>query len=94
MTRYILIDTYSGYIWDDRETETPIDAAKAIDREAKLPVDDMTYDECYSDNATYEALTVPANFPEIEDGQDMDMINRVHDEGSHVCYIAVSGPES
>ncbi len=94
MPRYILIDTHSGYIWDDRETETPIAAAKAIDREATLPVDDMTYEESYSDGATYEALTVPANFPEIEDGRDEDMINRVHDEGTHVCYISVSGPET
>ena len=89
MTRYILIDSNSGYIFGDMYADTPALAAQEIDE--NLGVNDRTYVEHsrapHDTRTGYAAYTVPAGFPEITDGQDQNLIDRVDAEGKMVAFV-------
>jgi hypothetical protein len=78
MTRYILIDNGSGYVWGEANAETPEEACRIVD--AHVGAYDRTYFEAYSlasNESGYHVYEVRDNFPEIEDGQDLETIMAV-----------------
>lgn len=89
MTRYILIDNNSGYIFGDMHAATPALAAQEIDE--NIGENDREYVEhsrAPRDTRTgYAAYTVPAGFPDVVDGQDQSIIDRVEAEGEMVAFV-------
>ena len=82
MTRYILIDTFSGYVWGDtadldcHEPADPIAACRTLDEE--LGISGRNYFEVSaSDQASYEVKEAPDGFPPVIDGRDPETIDRV-----------------
>ncbi len=80
MARYILIDNNSGFIWGDTHAAAPVDAMRQVDEGIG------EFGRSYTEHApralrttatgcfVYEA---PADFPEIENGQDQREIEAV-----------------
>lgn len=90
MTRYILIDNASGYIWGDSidaqhaakltAESGPLDVARAVDED--MQEFGRTYEETYSrglaSNETgYHVYSAPVDFPRDYNGQDQAMIEAV-----------------
>lgn len=79
MTRYILIDNASGYIWGETNAETPEEACRLVDYSIDRS-NSRTYFEAYSldsNESGYHVYEAPERFPEIEDGQNLEEIMAV-----------------
>jgi hypothetical protein len=74
MTRYILIERNSGFVWGDIEADDPVSACRAVDAENKA--DECIYIEhgaesidARSGKDGYFVYKAPADFPVMYDGQ-------------------------
>lgn len=74
MTRYILVDRNSAYIWSVANALNPVDAAEACDRDSHEPKYEYAPANLYDADATYDVYIPPASFPEIEDGRDYRVV--------------------
>lgn len=96
MTRYILIDRHSGYIFTDTATlagfdhvnGTPTDAAIALDDELRNNRFDYAETNRRDDRATYDVYIAAADFPVVQDGQSSDAIESVERECRYVTALA------
>lgn len=81
MTRYILIDEHSGYIWHDVDTTDPVAACQASDWETGH-VSGFDYAEVHPKdaNACYHVYIAPEGFRDIDDGQSREQIEAVNYE--------------
>lgn len=102
MSRYILIDSYSGYIFGDTadldgQTQndlTPIEAARLVDVDAGC-LDEMEYTKFSSNPKNgcqgYDVYRVDINgseaVPVVHDGQDQDTINAVIRDCEYTCFV-------
>ena len=80
MTRFALIDHYSGYIYGVTDAKSAVDACRTVDAEIG-GADDREYEEAYpsemaSNVGGYHVHEVPAGW-DCEDGQDEKMIAEV-----------------
>lgn len=85
MTRYITTFNNNGIIADDREAANPESAVRAY-LASVHESDDVEEIEHHTIRGTdaggLVVWTVPADFPEVEDGTDQSLIERLDDEGS------------
>ena len=98
MTRYILIDNCSGYIWGDSAdldgqifTGTPLEYTAALD--AHLGEHDRTYkevDNLASNETGYRVYSADVSFPVVTDGQDQEMIDVVERDCQFITLIKCS----
>jgi hypothetical protein len=86
LTRYIAIEHNSGYIWGDATSETPEEACAAIDRDAdwSKAVAWERVSPIRDTDGGYHVYEASAGLPDIEDGQDQEMIDRVIAECRHI----------
>jgi hypothetical protein len=80
MTRYILIDSNSGYVWGDAQATDPPAACRAVDEE--FMEYGRTYASVYGARALdgvsgYFVYEAPASFPDITDGVQQQFIEAV-----------------
>ena len=82
MTRFILIDQNSGFVWGEADATTPIEACRTVDGQIAAPAahyvehgprSAATYDQ----TGGYYVYEAPADFAEVTDGQDPDQIQAV-----------------
>lgn len=80
MTRYILIDNHSGYVWGEADAASPIAACRAVDSDVDPSVG-KKYEEVgtFSNDLVsgYIVKEAPPSFPPVEDGQDAATIDAV-----------------
>jgi hypothetical protein len=87
VTRYIAIEHNSGYIWGDAITETPEAACTLIDHGADESRPGRTWEYVSPIRDTdggYHLYAASSGFPEIDDGQDQEMIDRVVGECAYI----------
>lgn len=79
-TRYILIDSNSGFVWGEAQADSLTDAARAVDIEANGRAADA-YEELGSNprdsSSYYIAYNANGSDITIDDGQDQDQIDAV-----------------
>jgi hypothetical protein len=80
MTRYILIDSNSGYVWGDTQAADPAAACRAVDEE--FMAYGRTYAAVYGARALdgvsgYFVYEAPASFPDVTDGAQQRFIEAV-----------------
>ena len=76
MTRYIIIDDYSGLIWGDKTAESPEAACRLMDED--IGGEPRRYfDGPNHGGQFYRCHEAPDNFPKIEDGQSESQIEAV-----------------
>jgi len=70
MTRYILIDSNSGYVWGDETADSPVGAARLVDE--GVGEYGRSYTEEYSrpSESHYIVYEAADDTPEITNGQD------------------------
>lgn len=74
---YVLIDAYSGYVWDEADAESPIQACKIVDAR-HAPGEQRTYElERLNGQSGYFVYEAPADWTPVEDGQRQSEIERV-----------------
>ena len=91
MTRFILIDNHSGFIWCDLEAASPIEAARRIDAEHGIIARNYL-EHAYSfrppANATAYFVYLPlADFPPVTDGQDTATIDALQASGFLIAVV-------
>ncbi len=85
--RYIAIEHNTGYIWGDAVAATPEEACAVIAQRADptRPLPDWERVPPIRDtDGGYHLFVVPEGFPEIIDGTDPHMIERVDQECRHI----------
>jgi hypothetical protein len=87
ISRYIAIEHNSGFIWGDADEATPEAACARI--EANFDFSRITgawerVPPIRDTDGGYHVYEAPAGFPNIEDGQDQEMIERVVAECQHI----------
>jgi hypothetical protein len=89
MTRYALIDNYSGYIWGVANATSAIDAARVVDTD--IGGDPREYEEVsrfdFANSSGYHVYEVPAGY-DVDDGQSRNEIARLEEVGRHVACIS------
>lgn len=77
LTHYVLIDAHSGYVWEEADAETPIDACRIVDQ--KVGGEDREYEDVsrLDGRDGYYVYEAPADWTSVEDGQDRSEIERV-----------------
>lgn len=93
MTRYILIDNTSGYLWSDCEAADPISACRDTDRDLGTEAreyEDVTIYSLASNETGYHVYAATENFPEVVDGQDREMIDLVTETLKRVASVRVT----
>ena len=100
MTRYILIDAHSGYVFgdtadrwwkmDDDAPVSPIDAAVSLDCALMMDNSGWSYEDVsrHDSRATYHVYTADDEFPIIFDGQDKKAIDAVTRDCSYLGSIS------
>lgn len=86
-TRYIAIEHNSGFVWGHASTATPEAACAAIDHEADESRATATWERVPPIRDTdggYHVYVAPQDFPNIDDGQDQSLIERVEAECQHI----------
>lgn len=84
MTRYITTYNDNGVIADDREAANPESAVRACLASIHQSDDVEEIDRHTIGNTNSSGLlvwTVPADFPQVDDGTDQSLIDRLNDEG-------------
>jgi hypothetical protein len=68
MTRYIIIDRNSGYVFFDENASAPIEAVQQA--EAKIGEGGRQYEATWQSdiNAAWDVYSAPAEFAEVEQG--------------------------
>lgn len=93
MSRYILIDQNSGYIWHDVDTTGPIAASVLTDEECGgLHGLEYTETHDHDPSATYHVYAAPPGFRQIDDGQSAEQIAAVTDECDYVTSVRHYSP--
>lgn len=78
MTRYILIDDYSGFVWGDAEAETPEAACRIVDEAVGETGREYERVGAFPGHEPgYHVHEAPAGFRPVEDGQDPSLIEAV-----------------
>jgi hypothetical protein len=86
LRRFIAIEHNSGFIWGDAISQTPERACTLIDLRASGQYG-RDFESVYPIRDTgggFHVYEVAADFPEIGDGSDQEMIERVTTEGKHI----------
>jgi hypothetical protein len=98
MSRYILIDNASGYIWGDSAdiggkivTGTPVEVARALDED----IGEFTYrayqvisrSQLSTNETGYIVYRADKTMPIVTDGQDQDQIESVINDCEYECTI-------
>jgi hypothetical protein len=80
MTRYALIDNYTGYIWGVVDAASPLAACRTLDAELRQPDRHYfeQYDPDFSNESGYHVYPVPASW-DCTDGEDETAIAYVTD---------------
>lgn len=99
MTRYIIIDRNTGYIFgdtadrwwkmDEPHPAGPLEAALSLDNALYINTDNMSY-ECthrHDDRATYDVYDGADNVVTVWDGQNQETINAVHESCRFITSI-------
>jgi hypothetical protein len=92
MTRYVMIDENSGYVWGDAVGSDPVEACRALD--AKCGEHERIYDdigwESFNGRSGYHVYLAPEEFTDCGDGQDPQYIKMV-EAFSFVTRVATKG---
>lgn len=79
MTHYVLIDSYSGFVWGEADADDPVEACRVFD--ATTSCEPRDYAPVYRlDNSTasgYFVHKAPDGWVPVTDGQDPVEIDRV-----------------
>lgn len=77
MAHYVLIDHNSGYVWDEVDADTPIEACRKVDE--KLGVHGRDYKPAFANTIDhgYHVHEAPADWTPVDDGQSQAEIDRV-----------------
>lgn len=103
MTRYIIIDRNTGYIFgdtadrwwkmDEPHPVGPLEAALSLDNALYIDTDGMSYDctHRHDARATYDVFSADVDgddtFPTVWDGQNQETINAVHESCRFITSI-------
>ena len=100
MTRYILVDAHSGYVFGDTADRwwkmdadapvNPMDAAMSLDIALMMDNSGWSYENVsrHDSRVTYHVFKTDNEFPIIFDGQDQKSIDAVIRDCSHVASIS------
>ena len=95
MTRYVLIDKHSGYVWGEAEADDPVDACRRLDAEiaGNGYVDEHEYclgnaEQQRDASQGYFVYVAPDDWPEVTDGRSQTEIERVM-ALPEVAYVSV-----
>jgi hypothetical protein len=93
MTRYILIDRNSGFIWEEADAKNAAEACRIVDERIDPQVIPYEYEETHGQDAsaTYDVYRAPEGFREITDGQDPEQIFAVESQCEYVTTVARTG---
>jgi len=86
--RLIIVNRACGYIFADIIAETPMQAIKKM-------VEDMDIRSKYyqttehDNNAQYDVYQVDEDFPQVDDGQDQNLIEALERSGKYIASIAM-----
>jgi hypothetical protein len=77
MKHYVLIDHNSGYVWDEVDADTPIDACRKVDE--KLGAYGRVYEAAFANTIStgYHVFEAPADWTPVSNGQSQAEIERV-----------------
>jgi hypothetical protein len=92
MTRYILVDNASGYIWSDLDADDPVHAARKTDGtvDKEFGYDYTEYRpgcSLASDDSAYLVYTVPSDYPSFSDGSARAEIDALDAQGTLVAIV-------
>jgi hypothetical protein len=104
MTRFILVDNASGYVWGDSADlasrvsacDTPILTAAALDASLGEPwraYEEVAQRALASNETGYHVYRAPASFPTGIDGQDPAVIEAVERDCEYVTTLRCSNAE-
>lgn len=76
-THYVLIDACSGFVWEEADAETPIEACRIVDE--KIGGEPREYEEVtrLDGRSGYYVYKAPAEWTAVDDGQSQSEIERV-----------------
>lgn len=75
---YVLIDAYSGYVWEEADAPDPITACEIVD-DLIGGAEGRDYEEVYrlDGRSGYFVYEAPADWTPVSDGQSQSEIERV-----------------
>lgn len=87
MTRYVLIDHYTGFVWGETDAADPIEACRKVDEE--VGSEPRTYHrETLTGQSGYHVYEAPKLWISINDGQIPSQIERVERDCRKVAEVA------
>jgi len=86
--RLIIVNRACGYIFADTIAKTPM---QGIEKMVKnLDIRSKYYQTTKHDNnAQYDVYQVERDFPQVYDGQDQNLIEKLQNSGKHIAIIAM-----
>ena len=73
---YVLIDAYSGFVWEEADATDPIEACRIVDEKVGGEARSYEREHLHGQNGYY-VYEAPADWTPVEDGQSQSEIERV-----------------